>query len=52
VSWTAGVHTFSVTYPLRVYQKKQDSLLDESLNRRIGSDFTDSLIKLTYARRF
>ena len=52
VSWTRGADTFTVSYPLRVYQKKHDSLLDESLHRRIGSDFTANLIKLSYARRF
>ena len=52
ITWSRGLDIVSVSYPLRVYQDKKDSLLDESLNRRIGSDFAANLIKVSYARRF
>ena len=52
VAWTYGKGTFAFHYPLRVYQNKKDSLLDESLNRRIGADFAAHLIKASYSRRF
>jgi hypothetical protein len=52
VSWTYKTHTFWFSYPLRVDQSKKDSLLDESLNRRIGADFAAHLIKASYSRRF
>ena len=38
ITWSRGLDIVSsCSYPLRVYQDKKDSLLDESLNRRIGS---------------
>ena len=52
IAWTHGKGTFALSYPLRVYQNKQDSLLDESLNRRIGADFAAHLYKVSYSRRF
>jgi len=42
----------SVSVPLRVYQKKLDSLLDDSLNRHLGSNFASYLFLASYARRF
>jgi hypothetical protein len=41
-----------VSYPLRSYQKKMDSLLDRSLGRRMGADFAAHLVKASYSRRF
>jgi hypothetical protein len=52
LSWTSGANIASVSVPLRVYQMKLDSLLDESLHRHIGSDFAPYLIVASYARRF
>ena len=50
--WVFKTHTFSVSYPLRVDQNKKDSLLDESLDRKIGADFAANLVRLSYSRRF
>jgi hypothetical protein len=52
LTWTLGANSASVSYPIRAYQNKLDSLLDRSLNRRIGSDFVPYLILASYARRF
>jgi hypothetical protein len=52
LTWTLGRNMASVSVPLRVYQKKLDSLLDVSLNRHIGADFAPFLVVASYARRF
>jgi hypothetical protein len=52
LSWTFGNNIASVSIPVRVYQNKLDSLLDESLHRHIGSDFAPYLVVASYARRF
>ena len=52
LTWTLKSHTASVSFPIRAYQNKLDSLLDRSLGRRIGSDFAPYLIQASYARRF
>jgi hypothetical protein len=50
--WTIGANSASVSVPLRIYQKKLDSLLDVSLGRHIGSDFAPYLVVASFARRF
>ena len=52
LTWTGGRNLASVSVPIRVYQNKLDSLLDVSLNRRIGSDFARYLIVASVGRRF
>lgn len=52
LTWTFGANTASVSYPIRAYQNKLDSLLDKSLNRRIGAAFVPYLVLASYARRF
>jgi len=52
LTWTLGANTASISYPIRAYQNKLDSLLDRSLGRRIGADFVPSLFLASYARRF
>jgi hypothetical protein len=53
LSWTFGGNNIaSISVPLRIYQRKLDSLLDESLHRHIGSDFAPYLVVASYARRF
>jgi hypothetical protein len=52
LTWTLGRNAASVSVPVRVYQKKLDSLLDQSLNRHIGSDFAPYLVVASFARRF
>jgi hypothetical protein len=52
LSWTFGANIASVSVPLRVYQMKLDSLLDESLHRHIGSDFAPYLVVASFAQRF
>ena len=39
LTWTFGPNMANITVPVRVYQNKLDSLLDESLNRHIGAGF-------------
>jgi hypothetical protein len=52
LTWTLGRNMASVSVPVRVYQKKLDSLLDRSLNRHVGSDFAPYLVVASVARRF
>lgn len=52
LTWTRGGNMASVSVPIRAYQKKLDSLLDESLSRHVGSDFVSYLILASYAHRF
>jgi hypothetical protein len=52
LTWVSGANMASVSVPIRAYQKKLDSLLDESLSRHIGSDFVSYLILASYAHRF
>jgi hypothetical protein len=52
LTWASGANMASVSVPIRAYQKKLDSLLDESLNRHVGSDFVSYLILASYAHRF
>jgi len=52
LTWTLGPNMANITFPVRVYQNKLDSLLDVSLNRQIGSGFVPWLFQATYARRF
>jgi len=52
LSWTLGANIASVSVPLRVYQNKLDSPLDQSLHRHVGSDFAPYLVVASYARRF
>jgi hypothetical protein len=51
-SWASGPNTIALSIPLRVYQNKQDSLLDRSRHEHIGADFVPYLIIISYARRF
>lgn len=51
-TWTWGRNMVSASVPLRVHQKKEDSLLDESLHRHVGADFAPYLLVASYARRF
>jgi hypothetical protein len=52
LTWTLGPNMASVSVPLRVYANKQDSLLDESLNRHTGASFASYLLFASFARRF
>jgi hypothetical protein len=52
LTWTLGANMANITFPVRVYQNKLDSLLDRSLNRHIGAGFVPWLFQATYARRF
>jgi len=52
LTWTLGPNTASVSYPIRAYQNKLDSVLDESLNRSFGASFVPYLFLASYARRF
>jgi hypothetical protein len=52
LTWTVGRNMASLSVPIRVYQKKLDSLLDVAQGMRRGSDFTAFLIVASVARRF
>ena len=52
LTWTFGSNMASFSFPVRAYQKKLDSLLDQSLHRHIGSDFAPFLVVASFARRF
>ena len=52
LSYTFGRNTASVSVPVRVYAKKLDSTLDESLHRHVGSDFVPFLVIASFGRRF
>jgi hypothetical protein len=52
LTWTVGANLASVSFPIRAYQNKLDSLLDISKNRHLGSDFAPFLILVSYSRRF
>lgn len=52
LTWSHGMDTASLTVPVRVYQNKLDSLLDDSLQRHLGADFAPFLVIASYARRF
>jgi hypothetical protein len=52
LTWTLGPNMANITIPVRVYQNKLDSLLDQSLGRHIGAGFVPWLFQATYARRF
>ena len=52
LTWTLKSNSASVSFPIRAYQNKLDSLLDRSLNRRMGANFAPYLILASYARRF
>ena len=52
LAWSSGQDIASLSVPIRAYQMKLDSKLDESLGRHIGSDFAPFLIVASYAHRF
>jgi hypothetical protein len=52
LSWTLGTNTASVSVPVRAYQNKLDSLLDEAQGRHRGSDFAAFLVVASVSRRF
>jgi hypothetical protein len=52
LTWTRGPNMASLSAPVRVYANKLDSLLDLSLDRKIGASFASYLILASYARRF
>jgi hypothetical protein len=52
VTWTLGQNMASLSVPIRVYANKLDSLLDQSLDRKIGASFAPYLLLASYARRF
>lgn len=52
LSWASTLNSVSVSVPVRVYQNKQDSLLDRSRHEHLGADFAPYLIIVSYARRF
>src|SRR5262249_553495 len=54
LSWTYGATIASLSVPLRIYQRKLDSLYDRSLNppAHRGSDFAAFLVVASVARRF
>jgi hypothetical protein len=52
LTWTRGATMASFSFPVRVYQKKVDSLLDSSLRRHVGSDFAPFLVIASVGRRF
>jgi len=52
LAWTIGPNAASVSVPLRVYQKKLNSLLDISKGRVVGSDFAAYLVVASFSRRF
>ncbi len=52
LTWTLGRNTASLSVPVRAYANKQDSLLDQSLDRHIGGSFASYLLLASFARRF
>jgi hypothetical protein len=52
LSWTLGRNLASLSVPIRIYQKKQDSLLDIAQGVQRGSDFAPYLVVASVARRF
>jgi hypothetical protein len=53
LAWSLGGRTFaSVSVPIRVYQKKLDSLLDQAQGVQRGSDFAAFLVVASVGRRF
>lgn len=52
LAWTLGRNTASVSVPIRMYQKKLDSLLDTAQGVHRGSDFAAFLVVASVARRF
>jgi len=52
LSWTVGSTTATLSVPIRAYQMKLNSPLDESLGRVIGASFVRHLVIASYARRF
>jgi len=52
LTWTRGPNTASLSFPVRAYAHQLDSLLDVSLERKIGADFAPFLFLASYARRF
>jgi len=52
LSWTLGSSTATLSVPLRAYQMKMNSALDESIGRVIGASFVRHLVIASYSRRF
>ena len=52
LTWTLGANSASVSYPIRAYQNKLDSLLDRFRNVPVGAAFVPYLFLASYARRF
>ena len=52
LTWSLGRSMASLSVPVRVYAIKIDSLLDRSLDRKIGASFAPYLLLASYARRF
>lgn len=52
LTWTLGRNMASLSVPIRIYQKKIDSLLDIAQGMHRGSDFAPYLIVASVARRF
>ena len=52
LTWTVGRNVAYVSIPVRVYANKLDSLLDRSVDRKIGASFAPYLLLASFARRF
>ena len=52
ISWTLGANAASVSVPVRVYQNKLNSLLDQAQGAVRGSDFAPYLVVASFSRRF
>ncbi len=52
LTWTLGRNMASLSVPVRMYAVKIDSLLDRSLDRKIGASFASYLFLASFARRF
>jgi len=52
LSWTYGATIASLSVPLRVYQRKLDSYVDQAQGAHRGSDFAAFLVVASVARRF
>ena len=52
LTWTLGPNMASVSFPIRAYANKLDSLQDVSLSRKFGADFAPFLFVASFARRF
>jgi hypothetical protein len=52
LTWTLGRVMASLSVPVRVYANKMNSVLDRSLDRKIGASFAPYLLLASFARRF